>query len=98
MGAGIYVPPPDGAVAKLGKRPERTQEVRGSSTLSSTVHGSLAGWLGNLVRGGWCVVADGGVTGLSRGRSSNKENHAPHTTQLGLPNPWPVCPPATGCP
>src|SRR5438046_2199046 len=37
----IYVPPPRGAVAQLGERLDRTQEVRGSSPLSSTVSCSL---------------------------------------------------------
>src|SRR2546421_651951 len=40
-GRRFYVHPPRGAVAQLGERLDRTQEVRGSSPLSSTVHCSL---------------------------------------------------------
>ena len=60
---------PRGAVAQLGERLDRTQEVRGSSPLSSTVNCSVPPGpaFGDMVRGGWYVVADGGVTGLSGG-------------------------------
>src|SRR5437879_6295052 len=60
---------PFGAVAQLGERLDRTQEVRGSSPLSS------------MRTGAWCVVADGGVGGLSyRGSSIGKTaHHAPRT-------------------
>src|SRR5205823_9879698 len=58
-GRRFYVHPPRGAVAQLGERLDRTQEVRGSSPLSSTVHCSLLPGR-HWERGERCAVALGG--------------------------------------